>query len=83
MGKGPPYVWDHGSPRLMGVGGFFALGPPRPPPHGQGGLLRFGTTEALAAWARGPPPFWDHRGPRRMNEGASLILRPLRPPRHG
>ena len=48
--------------------------PPRPPPHGQGGLLRFGTTEAPAAWARGPPSLWDHRGPCHMGEGASSVF---------
>ena len=48
----------------MGEGASSVLGPPRPPPHGRGGLIRFGTTEAPAAWARGPPPFLDHRGPR-------------------
>ena len=37
----------------MGKGASFALGPPRPPPHGRGGLFRFGTTEAPTAWARG------------------------------
>ena len=56
----------------MGEEASFALGPLRPPPHGRGGLLRFGTTEAPAAWVRGPPSLWDHRGPRRMGAGPSL-----------
>ena len=50
-----------------------------PPPHGRGGLLRFGTTEAPAAWDKGPPSLWDHRGPRRMGEGASFALGPRDP----
>ena len=33
----------------MGVRASSLLGPARPPPHGRGGLLRFGTSEA-------PPP---------------------------
>ena len=67
----------------MGVGASFALGPTGPPPHGRGGLLRFGTTEGPAAWALGPPSLWDHRGPRRMGEGASIALGPPRAPPHG
>ena len=67
----------------MGEGPSFALGSPRPPPHGRGGLLRSGITEAPTAWARGPPSLWDHRGPRRMGEGASFALGPPRPPPHG
>ena len=39
----------------MGMGASFALDSPRPPPHGGGGLLGFGTTEALAEWAWTPP----------------------------
>ena len=58
--RGPPRLWDHRSPRRMGLGASSALGPPRPPPHGCGDLLRLGTTEAPAAWAPGPPPLWDH-----------------------
>ena len=72
--RGPPSHWDHRGPRRIGVGPPFALGPPRPPPHGRGGLSRFGTTEAPAAWAQGPPPFWDHRGPRHMGAGASFLF---------
>ena len=56
----------------MGEEASFALGPPRPPPHGRGGLLRFGITQAPAAWVRGPPSFWDHRGPHRMGGGGLL-----------
>ena len=67
----------------MGEGASFALGPPRPPPHGRGHLLRFGTTEAPIGWARGPPSLWDHQGPHRMGEGASFALGPPRPPPHG
>ena len=55
----------------MGEGASPALGPPRPPPHGRGDVLRFGATEAPAAWARGPPPLGDHRGPRRVSAGVS------------
>ena len=77
----------------MGEGASFALGPPRPPPHGRGGLLRLGiteapaawawghlrlgTTEAPAAWAREPPSLWYYRGPRRMGAGASFVLGPV------
>ena len=39
----------------MGEGASFTLGPPRPASHGRGALLRFGTTEAYAAWAGGTP----------------------------
>ena len=49
--RGPPSHWDHRGPRRIGVGSPFALGPPRPRPHGRGGLSRFGTTEAPTAWA--------------------------------
>ena len=66
----------------MGEGASSVLGAP-PPPHGRGGLLRFGTTEAPAACVRGPLPFGDHQGPRRMDEGASSVLGPPRPPLHG
>ena len=51
----------------MGMGTLSVSGPPRPPPHGRAGLLRFR----------------DSRGPRRMGEGASSALGPPRPPRHG
>ena len=67
----------------MGEGASSAVGLTRPPPHGRGGLLRFGTTEAPATWAQGPLPLWDHRGPSRMGEGASFALGPPRPPPHG
>ena len=67
----------------MGEGASSALAPRSPPPHGRGGLLRFGTTEAPTAWARGPSPLQDHGAPRRMGEGASSVLRPPRPPPHG
>ena len=67
----------------MGEGASFALGSPRPPPHGLGGLLHFGTTVAPTAWARGPPLLWDHRGPHGMGEGASFALGSPRPPPHG
>ena len=83
----------------MGMGASFALVSSRPPPHGRGGLLRFGTTEAPAAWAPGPlrlgiieapaawawgpPSLWFHRGPRRMGVGASFALGPPRLPPHG
>ena len=60
----------------MGAGGSSALGPPGYVPCGRGGLLRFRTTEAPAAWTRGPPSFWDHRGPRRMGAGPSCALGP-------
>ena len=53
----------------MGNGASFALGPPRPPLRGRGGLLRFG--------------FIDHRGPCRMGMGASFALVSPRPPQHG
>ena len=47
----------------MGEGASFALGPPGPPPHGQGGLLRFGITKAPAAsllrfGTTDPPATW-------------------------
>ena len=58
----------------MGEGASSALGPLRPPPHRQGGLLRFATTEAPAAGVRGLPSLWDHRGPCRVGEGASSAL---------
>ena len=67
----------------MGEGASFALGPPRPPAHGRGGLLCFGTTEAPTAWAWGPPSHWDHRGPHHMGVGAFFALGPPRPPSHG
>ena len=51
----------------MGVGGSSPLGPPRLSPHGRGGLLCFGTTEAR----------------HRMGVGASSVLGPPRPPPHG
>ena len=54
-----------------------------PPPHGPGGLLRFGTTDPPAAWARWPPSLWDHSGPRCMGEVASVALGSPRPPPHG
>ena len=58
----------------MGEGASFALRFHQgPPPHGRGGLLRFGTTGALAAWARGPTSLWNPRGPRRIGEGASTF----------
>ena len=38
----------------MGLGASFTLVSPRPPQHGREGLLHFGTTEALAAWAWAP-----------------------------
>ena len=50
----------------MFEGASFVLGPPRPPPHGRGGLIRFGTIG----------------GPCRMGEGASFSLGPPRPPPH-
>ena len=56
----------------MGEGASCVSGPPRPPPHVRGVLLRFGTTEAPAAWARGPLSLGDHLGPRRFGEGASF-----------
>ena len=56
-------VGDHRGPRRMGEGASSALGPPRPPLHECGGLLRFGTTEAPAAWARGPPPLGTTEAP--------------------
>ena len=46
----------------MRKGDHSALGPPRRLPHGQGGLLRFGTTEAPAAGAKGIIAVWDLRG---------------------
>ena len=58
MGKGPPYVWDQGGPRLMGVGGFFALGPPRS--QSEGGH-RFHAVRASAVPKR--------RRPRRPRSG--------------
>ena len=58
----------------MGKGAAPALSPPRPLPSGRGGLFRFGTTEAPAAWARGPSRLYDHRGPRHMGEAASFAL---------
>ena len=67
----------------MGEGASFALGAPRPPLHGRGGLLRFVTIAAPAPWGRGPPSLWDHRVPRHMGEGASFALGPPRPPPHG
>ena len=60
---GPPSLWDHRGPHHMGEGTSFALESPRPLPHGQGGLLRFGTTGDPSARARGPPSFGDHQGP--------------------
>ena len=56
----------------MGDGASSALGPPRPVPHGQGGLLRFGTTEAPAASAKGVIALWDHRGPPRHGQRGQL-----------
>ena len=67
----------------MGEGASFAGGSPRPPPHGQGGPLRLGITEAPTAWARGPPSLGDHRGPNRMGEGAPFALGSPRPALHG
>ena len=82
----------------MGLGASFALDSPRHPEHGRGGLLRFGTTEASAAWAWAPlrlgiieapaawawgPSIWFHRGPRRMGVGASFAFVSPRPPPHG
>ena len=67
----------------MGEEASFALGPPRLPPHGRGGLLRFGTTGGLTAWAWGPPSLWEHRSPHRTGEWASFNLGPPRPPAHG
>ena len=66
----------------MSAGASFALGPPRPPPHGCGGLLRLGIMEAPAAMARGDPSLWIHQGPRHMGTGASFALGPPRPPPH-
>ena len=66
----------------MGEAASFVLGPLKPPPHGRGDLLRFGTTEAPTPWARGPPSLWDQRDPR-LGEGTSFDLRPPGPPRHG
>ena len=57
----------------MGEGASSALGLPRPPPHGRGGLLRFGSTEAPAPWARVPPPFL--RPPRPPPRGQGGLLR--------
>ena len=67
MRAGSPSFWDHRGPRRMGTGASSVLGPPRPPPRGCGGLLRFGTGEPTATWARGPPS----------------PLRPTRPLPHG
>ena len=66
----------------MGEGASSVLGPPRPPPHGRGGLPCFGTTDAAAAWPRGPLPLWDHQDPRRMGEGAYTVLGQPRPSPH-
>ena len=67
----------------MGERASLALGPPRPPTHLRGGILRFGTTEAPTAWVRGPRALRDDRGPHRMGEGASFALGPPGPPPHG
>ena len=64
----------------MGMGASFTLDSLRPPPHGHGRLLRFGFTEAPAAW---PPSLWDHRGPRRMSMGASPLSNHRGPRRMG
>ena len=34
MGEGPLTLWDHRGPRRMGEVASWALGAPRPPPHG-------------------------------------------------
>ena len=94
--RGPPSLWDHRGPRRKGeVASFalgppgprrigevasFRLGPPGPPPHGRGGLLRFGTAEASAAWARGPPSICDYPDPHRIGEGTPFALESPRPP---
>ena len=58
----------------MRAGASSVLGPLRPPPHGRGGLLRFGTNKTATAWVSGPPPFWDHRRSRHMGAGASFTF---------
>ena len=66
----------------MGVGASFLLKSSRPPPHGHGGLLRFGITKVPVTWAWGPPLCGNHRGPRRMGAGASFALGPFTPQPH-
>ena len=71
---GPPSLWHRLDPCCKGAGASFALGPLRPPPRWRGGLLHYGTTEALAALARRPPSLWDLLGHGCVAAGASLAF---------
>ena len=83
----------------MGEGASSTLGPSRPPPHvpggvlrfwtmessphGRGGLLKIGITEAPATCGRVPPQIWNDRGAYHVGEGGSSNLGSSRLLPHG
>ena len=83
MGAGASPLWIHRSPRRMGAGASFVLQPPRPPPHGRGGLLCFGFIEAPVTGAWGPLFFLDHRVLHRAGGGTYFTFGSSRPSSRG